>query len=214
MMERIVATVVLGYVLGSVPFSLIAGRFLRGIDLRQHGSGNLGAANTFRTLGPFPGVAVLLLDGSKGAASALVGSLLWRPGVVVGQVELMLLGGLAAVCGHLWTAFASFRGGKGVATAAGVFAAMAPVPFAIALGIWAAVVAVWRYVSLGSVVAAVALPLAILAAGRKQVEGWSSLLLVSMGVAALVVFRHRENLKRILSGSERQLNFRGGEESE
>jgi len=213
-MDRVIFTVVLGYLLGSVPFSLIVSRLVMKIDLREHGSGNLGAANTFRTLGATPGVAVLLLDACKGAASALLGALLWREGLALGQVELMLLGGLAAVCGHIWTVFASFRGGKGVAAAAGVFAAVAPAAFAISFATWVAVVAVWRYASLGSVVASVVLPFAVFATTWNRVEGWQSVFAVSVVVTILVVLRHRGNLGRILEGTERRLDLRRGEQSE
>jgi glycerol-3-phosphate acyltransferase PlsY len=213
-MERIVITVVAGYLLGSVPFSLIVGKLVMGIDVRQHGSGNLGAANTLRTLGVTPGVAVLLLDACKGATGALVGSLLWREGLPAGEVELMLLGGLGAVCGHVWTVFASFRGGRGVAAAAGVFFAVAPAAAAMSLAVWVILVAVWRYVSLGSMIAAVILPVAVFGTTWKRVEGWQSLVAVSLAVAVLVVFRHRGNLERILKGTERKLSVPRGEESE
>jgi glycerol-3-phosphate acyltransferase PlsY len=213
-MERIAAAVILGYVIGSVPFSLIIGKFVMGIDLRQHGSGNLGAANTFRTLGGTSGVAVLLLDASKGAAGAVVGSLLWREGLPLGQTELMLLGGLASVCGHVWTVFAAFKGGKGVAAAAGMFVAIAPAAFAISLGVWLVVVVIWRYVSLGSVVAGVVLPFSVFATCRNGAAGWQSVFVVSALVAILVVWAHRGNLGRLLDGTERRLTFRRGEQSE
>ncbi|MFH0778160.1 MAG: glycerol-3-phosphate 1-O-acyltransferase PlsY [Candidatus Eisenbacteria bacterium] len=209
-MERIVVAVVAGYLLGSIPFSYVTGRLARGIDLRRHGSGNLGAANTFRTLGAFPGVAVLLLDASKGAAGVLVAGLLWRADVGVSQRDLMLLGGVSSICGHIWTVFAGFKGGKGVASAAGVFAALAPPAFAACVAVWVSVVAMFRYISLGSVAAAVCLPPAVYATLSPGNADWRKAFAVSLVVAALVVLRHRGNLKRIRDGTEARFSIRGG----
>ncbi len=210
-MGPIVLSIVTGYVLGAIPFSLIAGRLLRGIDLREFGSGNLGASNTLRTLGAGPGVAVLLLDAGKGALSVLVASLLWREGIGLTRTELMLLAGLASIAGHIWTVFASFKGGKGVATAAGVFAAVVPIAFAFCLGVWVVAVAASRYISLGSVLAAVSLPVAVYLTSDKNPERWHSVLWVSMIVAVIVIVRHRSNIARIIGGTERRFSLRGGQ---
>ena len=209
-MDRIILTIACGYLLGSVPFSLILGKLSTGIDLREHGSGNLGAANTFRTLGAMPGVGVLLLDVSKGAMSAIAGALLWRQGIGLGEVDLMLVGGFSAVCGHIWTVFASFKGGKGVAAAAGMFASIAPAAFGFSLAAWVLVVGVWRYVSLGSIVGAMVLPAAVYLTSARRVKGWESMFVVSLAVAILVLVVHRSNLKRLLQGTERKLCIRGG----
>jgi glycerol-3-phosphate acyltransferase PlsY len=207
----IVLCLVLGYLMGAVPFSLVVARLTKGIDLRQHGSGNLGAANTFRTLGPGPGVAVLLLDAGKGVASAVVAAALWRSSSGLGKTDLMLLAGLAAIVGHIWTVFASFKGGKGVATAAGVFAAVAPAAFVICLGVWTATVVLSRYISLGSILAAVSLPVAVYLTAARETQGWKRILLVSVLVAVIVVVRHRGNIARILRGNERKFSLRGGQ---
>ncbi|MCX5799876.1 MAG: glycerol-3-phosphate 1-O-acyltransferase PlsY [Candidatus Eisenbacteria bacterium] len=209
-MDRIVLTVLFGYLLGSIPFSLIVGKLSKGVDPRDHGSGNLGAANTFRTLGAAPGVGVLLLDVSKGAMSALAGSLLWRQGIGLGEVDLMLLGGVSAVCGHIWTVFASFRGGKGVAAAAGMFLSIAPAALGVSLAVWVLVVARWRYVSLGSIAGAVVLPVAVYFTSAGRVNGWESMFGVSLAVAVLVLVAHRSNIRRILQRTERKLSLRGG----
>jgi glycerol-3-phosphate acyltransferase PlsY len=209
-LDRIILTILFGYLLGSMPFSLIVGKLSKGIDPRDHGSGNLGAANTFRTLGAVPGVAVLLLDVSKGAMSALAGSLLWRQGSGVREADLMLLGGLSAVCGHIWTVFASFRGGKGAAAAAGMFMAIAPAAFSFSLLAWVLTVAVWKFVSLGSIVGAIVLPIAVYLTSAGRVEGWESMFVVSLAVAILVLVAHRSNVRRILQGTERKLSIRGG----
>lgn len=200
----------LGYVLGSIPFSLVVGKIAMGVDPRNHGSGNLGAANTFRTLGLAPGITVLLLDVSKGAMSALAGSLLWKQGTPLGPQDLMLLGGLAAVCGHIWTLFASFRGGKGVATAAGMFAAIAPLAFAVCFTVWILVVAISKYISLGSIIAAILLPIAVYATSAQRTGRSFSMLAVSLLVTAVVLVAHRGNFKRIFQGTERKLRIHGG----
>jgi glycerol-3-phosphate acyltransferase PlsY len=209
-LDRIILTVLLGYLLGSIPFSLIVGKLATGIDPRDYGSGNLGAANTFRTLGAASGVGVLLLDVSKGAMSALAGSLLWRQGMGLGEVDLMLLGGLSAVCGHIWTVFASFRGGKGVATAAGMFISIAPLAFVFSLTAWVLVVVVWRYVSLGSIVGAIVLPIAVYLTSARRMNGWESMFVISLVVTMVVLVAHRGNLRRILQGTERKLSIHGG----
>jgi glycerol-3-phosphate acyltransferase PlsY len=209
-LERVIVSVALGYLLGAIPFSLIAGKLTRGIDLREHGSGNLGAANTFRTLGAGPGLVVLSLDAGKGAAGVAAAALLWRGSVGLGRTDLMLLAGLAAVAGHIWTVFASFKGGKGVATAAGVFAAIAPLAFVICLAVWLAAVSVSRYISLGSVLAAVCLPMAVYLTSSARTADWQRVFWVSLLVAAVVVARHRGNISRILRGNERKFSLRGG----
>jgi len=207
-LERVVLSVALAYLLGAIPFSLLVGKLTRNIDLREHGSGNLGAANTFRTLGPGPGLAVLVLDAGKGAASVGLASVLWRQSVGLGRTDLMLLAGLAAVAGHVWTVFASFKGGKGVATTAGVFAAVAPLAFAICLAVWLVTVALSRYISLGSILAAVCLPAAVYL--TESGGGSRSVFVVSLAVAVLVVARHGGNISRLRRGDERKFSLRGG----
>lgn len=209
-LDRVVLAILAGYLLGSIPFSLVVGKISKGIDPRNHGSGNLGAANTFRTLGAGSGVAVLLLDVSKGAMGTLAGSLLWRSGVGLRETDLMLIGGLAAVCGHIWTVFASFKGGKGVATAAGMFLSIAPLAFAFSLAAWVLMVAVWIHISLGSIVGSVVLPVAVYFTSAKKAEGWESMFVVSLAVTVLVLVAHRNNIRRILNGTERKFSIRGG----
>jgi glycerol-3-phosphate acyltransferase PlsY len=122
----------------------------------------------------------------------------------------MLLGGLSAVCGHIWTVFASFRGGKGVAAAAGMFMAIAPAAFAFSLVAWVTTVVASRYVSLGSIVGVLVLPVAVYATSARNVDGWESTFVVSLAVLILVLVAHRSNVRRILQGTERKLNIRGG----
>jgi len=185
----------IGYVLGSIPFAYIAGR-LAGIDLRQHGSGNLGATNVFRTLGAKVGIAVFVLDTLKGALPVLA---VLRFGVGP-RLELWAIGaGIAAILGHAKPIFLLWRGGgKGVATAGGVFLALAPVPTLAALGTWLVVVLISGYVSLGSLAAAVVLPIAL----AFTLGTSSPLFMVSVLIALFVFWTHRANIGRLRRGEE------------
>lgn len=198
---------VVAYLLGAVPFGLLIGRALKGIDLREHGSGNLGATNALRVLGKPLGALVLLLDAGKGCVPVLLfpwllTALGWAPPAWLAT----LLAGLA-VLGHVFPVYLGFKGGKGVATSAGAFAALHPLAFAAALGTFAVTVAAFRYVSLGSVLAAVALPVAAVAVdGPSHALGPELTRTVLFGlVGVLVIVRHRTNMGRLLSGTESRL---------
>jgi glycerol-3-phosphate acyltransferase PlsY len=198
------AAAVAGYLAGAVPFGVVVARGFYGVDPRRAGSGNIGATNVFRLLGPIPGVAVLALDFAKGFFPAPSGA-----------EAAALAAGLAAVIGHVFPLTLGFRGGKGVATGAGALAALAPAPTAIAALVWGLVLATTRYVSLASISAAVALPAAIAALeGRAALApGRRSLLAVATLAATLVIARHRTNLRRIFAGNEPRVGRRkeGGE---
>jgi glycerol-3-phosphate acyltransferase PlsY len=196
----------LGYLSGSLPWGLWLGRWFRGIDVRTVGSKNLGATNVYRSLGPRLGVATLLLDVAKGAVPVLlVPRLALTQAFPGGREWCMVTVALAAVAGHVWTCFAGFRGGKGVATMAGVLIALAPVAFAAFAVVFAATLAITRYVSLGSVLGSVALVIALGLGGISRPAFALGALL-----AALVILRHRENLGRLARGTERRFSFRGG----
>jgi glycerol-3-phosphate acyltransferase PlsY len=189
------AAIVLSYLLGGVPFSAVAAR-AKGVDLRAHGSGNLGASNAIRVLGPALGVPVLLLDIAKGWVSAAVfPRLAADPGV-----ELGLACGFAAVAGHIWPVWARFRGGKGVAAAGGAFLALAPAATGIAAAVLVLVLLVFRYISLASICGAVTLPIALATLGGNR---W----LIGAGalIAVLILVRHRTNLARIRAGTESRI---------
>jgi acyl phosphate:glycerol-3-phosphate acyltransferase len=187
---------VLSYLLGSIPTAYFAGRMLRGIDLRDHGSGNLGATNVHRVLGARAALVVLLVDAMKGAIPVLL-----FPGVTGAlRPDLWAIAyAIAAIAGHVRSVFLLWRGGgKGVATAAGAFMSLAPIPSVIALVVFMTVLLVYGYVSLGSLSAALVLPMVI--AFR---EGWHSpLFLVSAVVAAFVFWTHRANIGRLRRGEE------------
>ena len=204
--------ILLSYLLGSIPTGAIAGR-LRGVDLRSEGSGNLGATNALRVLGPRVGVPVLIVDIAKGAAAVLLVTLLAGPEPHLGASGIRLAAGLAAMAGHVWPLFAGFRGGKGVATACGVFLAMAPLATAASVAAWAVLVCATRYVSVGSIGAVVLLPFAI--AGEATARGRplpTALIVTAALVAAAVVALHRANIKRLLAGNENRFAFKKQEE--
>jgi glycerol-3-phosphate acyltransferase PlsY len=192
-----VLAVALGYLAGSIPFAFLAGRALRGIDIRQSGSGNVGAANVLRTSGVVAAIGVLLLDMAKGA-----GAVLWAERLASGGAA-PAAAGLAAVVGHLYPVWLRFRGGKGVATAAGAFSILAPVAMVPAAALFVATVWLTRYVSLGSIVASAALgPIAF------GLGGSSAAATAACTAAALIVFRHRSNIARLRAGTERRIDQR------
>jgi len=183
----------LAYLLGAIPTSYVVGRFAHGVDLRKHGSGNLGATNTFRVLGWKAAAPVMVVDVAKGWAPAAFFPL-WD---AAAPLEWALAYGAAAIVGHVFSVFVAFKGGKGVATSAGVFVALAPWAVLIAGVVWGVVVLLTRMVSLGSLTAAVVLPLAVFATGEPRLEFW-----LSLGLAAFVIYAHRSNIRRLVRGEE------------
>lgn len=198
----IVAVLVASYLVGAIPFSYIAGRLVKGIDLREHGSGNLGATNTFRLLGPRWAIPVLVLDVAKGFVPVFVAG----HGVPGDPRWLALAAMFGAILGHLYSPYVRFSGGKGIATSAGAFLALAPWAFLASFVLFAAVFAARRIVSLASLAAAITLPLWVWLAGRMGIgdSHWSTLA-VSTIIMAVVVVKHRSNIKRLLAGTEAAL---------
>jgi glycerol-3-phosphate acyltransferase PlsY len=185
--------ITVSYLLGAIPSGYIAGKLARGIDLREHGSGNLGATNTFRVLGPRIAAPVMVADMVKGfAPTALFAQL-----DASNEWAWALAYGGAAILGHVFSIYMKFKGGKGVATATGVFLALSPVAVGIALAGWLLVLRVGRMVSLASVAAAV-----ILVAALVLTEGRPEVLTLGIFVAVFVIFAHRANLGRIVRGEE------------
>jgi len=184
---------VASYVIGSFPTSYVVCRVVRGIDLREHGSRNLGATNLYRVLGWRYAVPVGLIDMAKGfVPTAFIGP------AVSDNVFWALLCGVAAVLGHMFSPFVRFKGGKGVATGAGIFVALAPLAVLAAFALWAVLVYLTGYVSLGSIVGAASLPFLTmwLYPGRPVVLGMQAVL------AALIIWMHRANVGRLLNGTE------------
>jgi glycerol-3-phosphate acyltransferase PlsY len=198
-MTELAPWLILSYLVGAIPTSFLAGRIFRGIDLREHGSGNLGATNLYRTLGWKFAVPVGLFDIAKGAIPVV----LFAPQVAASE-RVAVACGVAAVIGHVYSIFVRFRGGKGVATAAGVMLGLAPYAVLALLVLWALIVFGTGYVSLGSIVAAGLLPLAVWILH----PGARGLLPVIGLVAAGIVWLHRANIRRLLAGTENRFGRR------
>jgi len=183
------------YALGATPTSYIAGRVGRGIDLREHGSKNLGATNVYRILGWKYAIPVALIDIAKGAVPVLVFS---HP------VWLSVAVGAAAVLGHMFSPYVSFKGGKGVATAAGMFLALAPVAVLLAIAIWGICLWLTGYVSLSSIIAVLSVPLSVVLLQPNS----SSVFWASIALVALIIFAHRRNISRLIAGTENRFRTR------
>ena len=200
----------LGYLSGALPWGLWLGRWLKGVDVRTLGSHNLGATNVYRTLGPALGITTLVLDIAKGALPVAIvpGSNLTQafPG---GREWCMVAVAIAAVGGHVWTCFAGFRGGKGVATTVGVLLTLAPAAFGVFAVVFVAIVAITRYISLGSVLGSLAFVVALGVLSDHGVR--SPTFAVGLLLGLLVILRHRENLARLARGTERRFSWRGGQ---
>ena len=191
-------SLLLGYLLGSIPSGYLAGRWCKGVDLRELGSGSTGATNVLRQVGKGPALVVFVIDVAKGAAAVQLASALTQ-GTPLGD-WIAVLAGLTALAGHIWPIWLGFKGGKAVATGFGLFLGLAwPVGLAC-FGIFLATLSIFRIVSLSSVVAAISLPL-LMAAGAPS----NANLVVALVAMALVVWRHRSNLQRIKAGTEPRL---------
>lgn len=191
---------VASYFVGAIPNSYLAGKLFRGIDLREHGSGNLGASNVWRTLGPKFAIPVGMLDSAKGAIPVLFIAPLATDARLFG-----LACGIMAVVGHVFSVFVGFRGGKGVATASGVMLALTPLAVLVTMVIWLVLVKSTGFSSLASIVAAAVLPLAawlLHPADRDLV--WVQAL-----VALAIIWLHRANIRRLLAGTESRFGKRG-----
>lgn len=184
----------LAYLIGSMPSGLLFGKAFWQIDLRQHGSKNIGATNAYRILGPKAAALVFVVDFCKGAAGV------WLGAQLSGTPLAMLVGGIAAIAGHNWSLFLRFSGGKGVATGLGVIAMLMPTVTALVFALWCAIVYCTRYVSLGSVAAAACVPLGAYILGEPTAHFYFGLL-----AAAFVIYRHKANIVRLLRGTESKI---------
>jgi len=198
----VTALVIGSYLLGSIPFGLVIAKNVRRMDIRKAGSGNIGAANVAREVGTAWGIATLAADALKGFIPvALCGALLH--GAMGFHEALQGVVGLAAVLGHQFPIYTQGKGGKGVATALGVFLAVSPISCLFAGALFLALVAAARYVSLGSIVAALSMPMWLFLGSHSDF-----LLIISMTISLLIVLRHRENIWRLAKGNERKWYFR------
>jgi len=194
-----------GYLLGSIPTGYLVGK-AKGVDIRTVGSKNMGATNVFRTLGKGPGILVLVVDGLKGfAACAWVCSwLMPMLNVAATDVELhRIIGGIAAVLGHNYTCWLKFKGGKGIATTAGVYFALAPLAVGIAIVAWIILFVTTRYVSVASLAAAVALPAAVWLTQDNLLLG-----IVTTVLGLMAIYKHKANIQRLRAGTESRIQFK------
>ncbi len=206
---------ILSYLVGSIPTSIIVAKARRGIDIRQHGSGNAGGTNVIRVLGWKTGVMVIALDMAKGLiATMFVARLMYGPIPFENKTPfddftvVQIIAGCAAILGHVWTLFAGFKGGKGMATAGGMLIGVAPVEVAVSFGVFAIVFLISHYVSLGSLSAAVAFPLTMFFRENifmVDIEGYNTLIFFSIGISLLIIYTHRANIKRLLRGTENRI---------
>jgi glycerol-3-phosphate acyltransferase PlsY len=193
---------VAAYLLGSIPFGVILARLFGGGDVRKAGSGNIGATNVARVAGPLAGILTLLLDAAKGAAAVLLAGRLSSD-----SATWMMIAALTALVGHCFPVWLQFQGGKGVATAAGVFAALCPLACLAAVILFVLVVIFWRYVSLGSISAAAAMPLLIYFLWAPHHAPPLVITIGTLAVAVIVIYKHDANLQRLVEGVEPKFSF-------
>jgi len=190
------------YLLGSIPFGLILAKLFAGADIRRAGSGNIGATNVARVAGPLPGVLTLAFDAGKGWLAV------WLAGRVMHEeAGVVVIAGFFALLGHCFPVWLRFHGGKGVATAAGIFGALCPEAMVAALILFAVVVWFWRYVSLGSLAAAAAIPLLVYLLWAPHFAPPNVVTVGSLAIAALVIVQHRANIGRLARGEEPKFSF-------
>ena len=216
-MLNLIVIVLLAYLVGSIPSGIIISKIVKGIDIREHGSGNAGGSNVFRILGWKYGVLVIILDALKGSLAVILvarlylGSFPFPNATPFDDFTLVqIIAGVSAVFGHIWTIFAGFKGGKGIATALGFLVTIITIDMILALAVFGIVVLVSKYISLGSLSAAVSIP--IILAVRENVfgvdiSGYHTILPFTIFLALLVMYTHRSNISRLLSGNESRISF-------
>jgi acyl phosphate:glycerol-3-phosphate acyltransferase len=194
---------IVAYALGSIPFGLLIVKIMGGSDVRKSGSGNIGAANVTRVGGLGAGVLTLLLDAAKGYVAVWLAAR-WSGG----SVRWLAIAAVCAVVGHVFPVWLRFRGGKGVATSLGAFILICGKAVIAAVVLWLVVVAFWRYVSLGSIAAAAAMPILVYLLYAPGHAPASILSAGTMFIALLVIWKHRDNVKRLINGTENRITLR------
>ena len=217
-MFMLVTIIMLSYLVGSIPTGIIVTKAAKGIDIRKHGSGNAGGTNVMRVLGWKHGLLVILLDACKGVLAVVVIARLHYGSMPFSNLTpfddftlVQIIAGIAAVIGHIWTVFAGFRGGKGIATALGMLLMIITVDMIIAIGVFIIVVIISRYVSLGSLVGAVIVPLSLVVRENifnVDIQGYHTILPFIIALSLLVIYTHRKNVIRIVNGTENKLSFK------
>ncbi len=216
-MLNLLFVVLLSYLVGSIPTSIIISKLTSGIDIRQHGSGNAGGTNVFRVLGWKLGITTIILDALKGAVAVVLvarfyfGSFPFPNSTPFDDFTLVqIIAGIAAVIGHIWTVFAGFKGGKGIATALGFLITIITVDMLFALAVFIVVVTFSRYISLGSITAAISVPLILIIRENVfgvDIQGYHTILPFVIAVSLLVVYTHRANLARLINGNENRITL-------
>jgi glycerol-3-phosphate acyltransferase PlsY len=216
-MLNLIFVVVLSYLVGSIPTSIILSKLIKGIDIRLYGSGNAGGSNVFRVMGWKWGILTILLDAVKGAIAVVVVARLYLDNFPFNNITpfddftlIQIICGIAAVIGHIWTVFAGFRGGKGIATALGFLITLITIDMLFALVIFTITVTLSRYISLGSLTAAVSLPFILVVRENffgVEIQGYHTILPFVTGLVLLVIYTHRKNINRLLKGSENKISL-------
>lgn len=192
------------YLIGSIPSAVWIGKIFYGIDVREHGSGNAGTTNTIRVLGAKPGIIVFVIDALKGFAAVSLAHFLFDAGSAP-FVNLQILLGICAVLGHIFPIYAHFKGGKGVATMLGIIIAIHPLAALICFAVFAVVLSISKYVSLGSMIAGITFPILIIAVFQIHII---SLMVFSVAVSLLLIVTHKKNIKRLLNHEENVFSFK------
>lgn len=216
-MLNLLIIVILAYLVGSIPTGILITKAVKGIDIRQHGSGNAGGTNVFRILGWKYGVLTILLDALKGAVAVVLIARLYLGDFPFPNATpfddftlVQIFAGLFAVIGHIWTVFASFKGGKGIATSLGFLIAIITIDMLLALAVFFVVVTISRYVSLGSILAAISVPLILIVRENifhVDIQGYHTILPFAIFIALLVIYTHRANVGRLLKGNENRISL-------
>jgi len=211
------AIIILSYLIGSIPTSLIITKLVKGVDIRNFGSGNAGGTNVSRVLGWKYGVLVILLDAIKGASAVILvarlhyGTMPFQNATPFDDFTLVqIIAGVSAVIGHIWTIFAGFRGGKGIATALGMLLFIITIDMLVAIAVFMLVVILTKYISLGSILGAVSVPLVLIVRENLfnvNIPGYNTLLPFTIGISFLIIYTHRANLSRIFAGKENQVKL-------
>ncbi|MFH0990494.1 MAG: glycerol-3-phosphate 1-O-acyltransferase PlsY [bacterium] len=216
-MINLAIVILLSYIVGSVPTSIMLSKWIHGFDIRTKGSGNAGGTNVFRVLGWKAGLFVIIVDAGKAAiATTIIARLFWDPALPFYNrtpfddfTIIQIICGAAAIIGHIWTMFAGFKGGKGIASGAGMLIGIAPTEFAISIGVFLLVLWLYKTVSLGSIAAAISFPFSIFLRHNvlgDEIHSYKTLIVFSFAVAVLLVYSHRENVKRLIAGTEKKIN--------
>ncbi len=216
-MLNLLVIIILSYLVGAIPTSIIMSKLVKGIDIRNHGSGNAGGSNVFRVLGWKYGISVILLDATKGMIAVLLVSRLYFGNFPFPNATpfddftlVQLIAGIFAVLGHIWTIFAGFKGGKGIATGLGFLVSIVTIDMLLGLVVFAIVVAVSKYISLGSLSAAVSVPLFMIIRENifgVDISGYHTILPLTVFLAFLVMFTHKANIGRMINGSENKISL-------